>query len=190
LWNAKFKGGSQGAPFATVTTSASLAHLMTLYPSCATSGADQGHHGQLPLVGAVPACVSYIYVRQNDGLLNLDAQGVDNRLRVYHPTDNWGVFSIGRCGQQVYPLYPVEWPGRGALQCSEQVGRARFDRLPDARHIGWNYQNYGAQLFMNYTGGYQNWNSPDNAVVLNAALNPSSGGDGSRPTRPSTCTCL
>jgi len=44
-------------------------------------------------------------------------------------------------------------------------------------NIGWNYQNYGAQLFMNYTGGYQNWNSPDNAVVLNAALNPSSGGD-------------
>ena len=44
-------------------------------------------------------------------------------------------------------------------------------------HLGWNFENYGAQLFMNYTGGYQNWNSPDNAVVLNAALNPSAGGD-------------
>ena len=60
LWNARFKGGSQGAPFATVTTSASLSHLMTLYPSCATPAQIKAITGNLPLVGAVPPCTSYI----------------------------------------------------------------------------------------------------------------------------------
>jgi len=87
----QIQGGSQGAPFATVTTSASLAHLMTLYPSCATSAQIKGITGNLPLVGAVPACVSYIYVQQNDGLLNLDAQGVDTDFEYIMPT------TIGAC---------------------------------------------------------------------------------------------
>ncbi|HEY2010250.1 MAG TPA: TonB-dependent receptor, partial [Rhizomicrobium sp.] len=95
LWNARFKGGSQGAPFATVTTSASLSHLMTLYPSCATPAQIKAITGNLPLVGAVPPCTSYIYVQQNDGLLNLDAQGIDTNFEYVMPTDNWGTFSIG-----------------------------------------------------------------------------------------------
>jgi outer membrane receptor protein involved in Fe transport len=44
--------------------------------------------------------------------------------------------------------------------------------------IGWAYESFGAQLFMNYTGGYRNWGSPDNPVITDpVTLNPSGGGD-------------
>ncbi|MDB5734020.1 MAG: TonB-dependent receptor [Alphaproteobacteria bacterium] len=177
LWNARFKGGSQGAPFATVTTSASLSHLMTLYPTCATPAQIKAITGNLPLVGAVPPCVSYIYVQQNDGLLNLNAQGVDTDFEYVVPTDNWGVFSIGDAISKFTHYVQSNGPDGVPFSVLNKSGAHGSIAFQMRGNIGWNYENYGAQLFMNYTGGYQNWNSPDNAVVLNSALNPSSGGD-------------
>jgi iron complex outermembrane receptor protein len=177
LWNAKFKGGSQGAPFATVTTSQSLARLMTLYPSCATPAQIKGITGNLPLVGAVPPCVSYIYVQQNDGLLNLDAQGVDTDFEYIMPTDDWGVFSIGDAVSKFTRYIQSNGPDGVPFSVLNRSGAHGSIAFQMRGNLGWNYKNYGAQLFMNYTGGYQNWNSPDNAVILNSALNPSGGGD-------------
>ena len=177
LWNARFKGGSQGAPFATVTTSASLAHLMTLYPTCATPAQIKAITGNLPLVGAVPPCVSYIYVQQNDGLLNLNAQGVDTDFEYIMPTDKWGVFSIGDAVSKFTHYVQSNGPDGVPFSVLNRSGAHGSIAFQMRGNIGWNYESYGAQMFMNYTGGYQNWNSPDNAVVLNAALNPSSGGD-------------
>jgi iron complex outermembrane receptor protein len=177
LWNAKFKGGSQGAPFATVTTSASLAHLMTLYPSCATPAQIKAITGNLPLVGAVPPCTSYIYVQQNDGLLNLDAQGIDTNFEYVIPTDNWGVFIIGDAVSKFTRYIQSNGPDGVPFSVLNRSGAHGSIAFQMRGNVGWNYQNYGAQVFMNYTGGYQNWNSPDNAIILNSALNPSSGGD-------------
>ncbi len=177
LWNAKFKGGSQGAPFATVTTSQSLAHLMTLYPGCATPAQIKAITGNLPLVGAVPPCTSYIYVQQNDGLLNLDAQGIDTDFEYIVPTDHWGVFSIGDAISKFTHYVQSNGPDGVPFSVLNKSGAHGSIALQMRGNIGWSYENYGAQLFMNYTGGYQNWNSPDTAVVLNSALNPSSGGD-------------
>jgi len=177
LWNAKFKGGSQGAPFATVTTSASLAHLMTLYPNCATPAQIKAITGNLPLVGAVPPCTSYIYVQQNDGLLNLDAQGIDTDFEYTIPTDNWGVFSIGDAISKFTHYVQSNGPDGVPFSVLNKSGAHGSIAFQMRGHAGWNYENFGAQLFLNYTGGYQNWNSPDNPVILNAALNPSSGGD-------------
>jgi iron complex outermembrane receptor protein len=177
LWNARFKGGSQGAPFATVTSSASLAHLMTLYPSCATPAQIKAITGNLPLVGAVPPCVSYIYVQQNDGLLNLDAQGIDTNFEYIIPTDSWGAFSIGDALSKFTHYVQSNGPDGVPFSVLNKSGAHGSIAFQMRANVGWNYQNFGAQLFMNYTGGYQNWNSPDNPVILNAALNPSGGGD-------------
>jgi iron complex outermembrane receptor protein len=177
LWNAKFKGGSQGAPFATVTTSASLSRLMTLYPSCATTAQIKAITGNLPLVGAVPPCTSYIYVQQNDGLLNLDAQGIDTNFEYIMPTDNWGTFSIGDAVSKFTHYVQSNGPDGVPFSVLNKSGAHGSIGFQMRGNVGWNYQNYGAQLFMNYTGGYQNWNSPDNAVILNSALNPAGGGD-------------
>jgi iron complex outermembrane receptor protein len=177
LWNAKFKGGSQGAPFATVTTSASLSHLMTLYPSCATPAQIKAITGNLPLVGAVPPCTSYIYVQQNDGLLNLDAQGIDTDFEYIMPTDNWGTFSIGDAISKFTHYVQSNGPDGVPFSVLNKSGAHGSIGLQMRGNIGWNYEGIGAQLFMNYTGGYQNWNSPDNAIILNSALNPAGGGD-------------
>ncbi|HVW75581.1 MAG TPA: TonB-dependent receptor [Rhizomicrobium sp.] len=177
LWNARFKGGSQGAPFATVTSSASLAHLMTLYPNCATPAQIKAITGNLPLVGAVPPCVSYIYVQQNDGLLNLDAQGIDADIQYVMPTDNWGIFSIGDAISKFTHYVQSNGPDGVPFSVLNKSGAHGSIAFQMRGNLGWNYKNYGAQLFMNYTGGYQNWNSPDNPVILNTALNPSGGGD-------------
>jgi iron complex outermembrane receptor protein len=177
LWNARFKGGSQGAPFATVTTSASLSHLMTLYPGCATPAQVKAITGNLPLVGAVPPCVSYIYVQQNDGLLNLDAQGIDTDFEYIIPTENWGTFSIGDAISKFTHYVQSNGPDGVPFSVLNKSGAHGSIAFQMRANAGWNYQNYGVQLFMNYTGGYQNWNSPDNAVILNSALNPSGGGD-------------
>ncbi|HET7085869.1 MAG TPA: TonB-dependent receptor [Rhizomicrobium sp.] len=177
LWNARFKGGSQGAPFATVTTSASLSHLMTLYPSCATPAQIKAITGNLPLVGAVPVCTSYIYVQQNDGLLNLDAQGIDTNFDYVLPTDNYGTFSIGDAISKFTHYVQSNGPDGVPFSVLNKSGAHGSIAFQMRGHLGWNFENYGAQLFMNYTGGYQNWNSPDNPVILNAALNPSGGGD-------------
>lgn len=177
LWNARFKGGSQGAPFATVTTSASLSHLMTLYPSCATPAQIKAITGNLPLVGAVPPCVSYIYVQQNDGLLNLDAQGIDTDFQYIIPTDSWGTFSVGDAISKFTHYVQSNGPDGVPFSVLNKSGAHGSIGFQMRANAGWNFENYGVQLFMNYTGGYQNWNSPDNAVILNSALNPSAGGD-------------
>ena len=178
LWNAKFKGGSQGAPFATVTTSKSLSRLMTLYPACATPAEIKAITGNLPLVGAVPPCTSYIYVQQNDGLLNLDAQGIDTDFEYVLPTDNWGVFSIGDAVSKFTRYIQSNGPDGVPFSVLNRSGAHGSIAFQMRGHVGWNYENYGAQLFMNYTGGYQNWNSPDVALVLDpTTLNPVSGGD-------------
>jgi iron complex outermembrane receptor protein len=177
LWNAKFKGGSQGAPFATVTTSKSLSRLMTLYPNCATPAQIKAITGNLPLVGAVPPCTSYIYVQQNDGLLNLDAQGIDTNFEYVIPTDNWGVFSVGDAISKFTRYVQSNGPDGVPFSVLNKSGAHGSIAFQMRGNVGWNYENYGAQFFMNYTGGYQNWNSPDNAVILNSDLNPSSGGD-------------
>jgi iron complex outermembrane receptor protein len=177
LWNARFKGGSQGAPFATVTTSASLAHLMTLYPSCATPAQIKAITGNLPLVGAVPPCTSYIYVQQNDGLLNLDAQGIDTDFEYIIPTDSWGTFSVGDAISKFTHYVQSNGPDGVPFSVLNKSGAHGSIGFQMRANAGWNFENYGVQLFMNYTGGYQNWNSPDNAVILNSALNPSAGGD-------------
>jgi iron complex outermembrane receptor protein len=177
LWNARFKGGSQGAPFATVTTSASLAHLMTLYPSCATPAQIKAITGNLPLVGAVPPCTSYIYVQQNDGLLNLDAQGIDTDFQYILPTESWGTFSIGDAISKFTHYVQSNGPDGVPFSVLNKSGAHGSIGFQMRANAGWNFENYGVQLFMNYTGGYQNWNSPDTAVILNSALNPAGGGD-------------
>jgi iron complex outermembrane receptor protein len=178
FWDAGFKGGSQGAPFNTVTTSKSLSHLMTLYPNCATPAQIKAITGNLPLVGAVPPCVSYIYVQQNDGLLNLSAEGIDTDFSYILPTDAWGTFSLGDA-LSIFTHY-VQSNGPDGIPFSvlNKSGAHGSIAFQMRGNVGWNYKNYGAQLFMNYTGAYRNWNSPDNAVITDpVTLNPSGGGD-------------
>ena len=150
---------------------------MTLYPSCATPAQIKAITGNLPLVGAVPPCTSYIYVQQNDGLLNLDAQGIDTDFEYIMPTDSWGTFSIGDAISKFTHYVQSNGPDGVPFSVLNKSGAHGSIAFQMRGNLGWSYEDFGAQMFMNYTGGYQNWNSPDNAVILNAALNPSGGGD-------------
>src|SRR3569833_476469 len=38
-------------------------------------------------------------------------------------------------------------------------------------NLGWSFEDYNVNLFMNYTGAYKNWGSPVNHIVLDANLN-------------------
>jgi len=178
FWDAGFKGGSQGAPFTTVTTSKALSHLMTLYPSCATTAQIKAIMGNLPQVGAVPPCVSYIYLQENDGLLNLSAQGIDTNFTYAMPTDHWGTFSIGDAASIFTKYLQSIGPDGVPFNTLNRSGSHGSIAFQMRGNVGWDYKNYGVQLFMNYTGSYYNWNSPDNPVITDpVTLNPSGGGD-------------
>ncbi|HEX3755561.1 MAG TPA: TonB-dependent receptor [Rhizomicrobium sp.] len=178
FWDASFRGGSQGAPFVSVYTSKALSHLLTLYPNCATPAQIKAITGNLPLVGAVPPCTTYIYVQQNDGLLNLAAQGIDADFNYVMPTDSWGTFSVGDAVSLFTSYLQSAGPDGIPYSVLDKSGAHGSIGLQMRGSAGWAYKSFGAQFFINYTGPYTNWNSPDNPIKLDpVTLNPAGGGD-------------
>jgi len=179
-WSTKIKGGSTGPAIAAISTNSSLAQLMTFYPNCATTAQINAIAGNLPLTAVLAPCTQYIVNTLNSSWLNLHSEGVDSSINYVYQTDSMGTFSAGDA-ISVFTMYTLSLGSAGKeYNIANTTGANSFPSvgLQMRGNVGWAFENFSTQLFVNYTGSYRNWGSPKNPVTTDPVTNnPTGGGD-------------
>jgi iron complex outermembrane receptor protein len=181
-WNTTMLGGITGPNFQNVINSKSLQSLVTFTPSCATPAQIAALQGAIPQTGALPACAQYLFKDPNSNYLNLRIGGIDAAVNYVYPTDSWGEFRAGMSLTEFIQFdeaFGIGAQGEYFDVLNTTGANTAFPSVATAMraNLGWSFEDYNVNLFMNYTGAYRNWGSPVNPIILDANLNPAGGGD-------------
>jgi iron complex outermembrane receptor protein len=123
--------------------------------------------------GSIPAPSQLYYVLNGNvkNFLFLDIQGVDASINYDYATDKYGDFSFGG---NVTQFTIFKQHSKGTTYKFSVLGavgaNGTFAAIPtQARfHIGWNYENFDARVYANFTGGYRNTYATSIKPVVNA----------------------
>ncbi|HEX8301425.1 TonB-dependent receptor domain-containing protein [Sphingomonas sp.] len=181
LWNAKVTGAVTGPQIGFVVNTPSLAYLLNFYPGGATPAQIEQATRYIPPATPLPSVTSYILQVINSNYLNLNVQGIDANVNYDVVTNGAGTFSIGNSityftrFKQSYGADGVEY---SVLNSTGANGVFPSVQLQGRANLGWEYEGFSSNLFMNYTGKYRNFGG---SSVLptgkDSAGNPVSGGD-------------
>ena len=182
LWHTEELGAMTGPNLNNVVDSASLNSLLTFTPSCASQAQISALEHGIPQTGALPACAQYLFNDPNSNYLNIKIEGIDAGFQYVYPTDEWGTFKVGDSitefvsfnqafGLQAQGIYYSVLNTTGANTAFPSVSTAM------RANLGWSFEDFDANLFMNWTGAYRNWGTPINPITLDANGNPNGGGD-------------
>jgi iron complex outermembrane receptor protein len=181
-WNTTMLGGITGPNFQNVINSKSLQSLVTFTPACATPAQIAALQGSIPQTGPLPSCAQYLFKDPNSNYLNLKIGGLDAAIQYAYPTDSWGDFRAGVSLTQFLQFdeaFGIGAQGEYFDILNTTGANTAFPSVSTAMraNLGWSFEDYNVNLFMNYTGAYRNWGTPINPLVLDANLNPIGGGD-------------
>jgi iron complex outermembrane receptor protein len=151
------------------------------FPGGATQAQIATLTAHVPIGGALPGTVYYIYQFQQANLLTLGIQGLDINAHYQFETDNYGTFTVGNAVTEFLkynesnavgtPFYSV-LNTDGANQTFPSV------QMQMRPNFGWAFGNFMATLYINYTGSYRNWGSNTVApLVYGSNGEPVAGGD-------------
>lgn len=181
-WSTTMLGGITGPNFQNVINSKSLQSLVTFTPNCATPAQVAALQGSIPQTGALPACAQYLFKDPNSNYLNLKIEGIDAAIQYAYPTDSWGDFRAGVALTQFTQFdeaFGIGAQGEYFDILNTTGANTAFPSVATSMraNLGWSFEDYNVNLFMNYTGAYKNWGTPVNPIILDANLNPTGGGD-------------
>ena len=181
-WHTGMLGGITGPNFNNVINSKSLQSLVTFTPSCATPAQVAALQGAIPQSGPLPACAQYLFKDPNSNYLNVQIGGIDAGINYAYPTDTWGEFRVGTNLTQFIQFdeaFGIGAQGEYFDVLNTTGANTAFPSVATSMraNLGWAFEDYNVNLFMNYTGAYKNWGSPVNPIALDANLNPAGGGD-------------
>ena len=180
-WNNTLLGGITAPNFNNVINAASLTYLLTFTPNCATPAQISTFQGIIPLTSALPACAQYLQFRPNTNLLNLKPSGIDASFNYQLDTDSYGAFRIGDTLTMFTKYIEAYGPGSpyyNILNTTGANGSFPSVAIQSRANLGWSNQDYSADLFINYTSGYKNWNGNSvNPIVFDSVFDPVGGGD-------------
>jgi iron complex outermembrane receptor protein len=184
LWNSNFKGAVTSENASVYANVASLGQYFQIFPSGISSSSAfvQAQIAPFPtLNSAIQPIVYYFYGDDQLNVFNLFSTGLDYDIR-YDTDTAWGHFRAGVNGTEFLREdesfgYPVAGPvfsmintnGFNSLFPNIQMA-ARFN-------LGWSMDEWSADLYMNWTGSYRNWNNPIAPITHDANGNPNGGGD-------------
>ncbi|HEU0161860.1 MAG TPA: TonB-dependent receptor [Rhizomicrobium sp.] len=181
LFNVRYINFITGTSTANALNTPSLG-LITFYPGGATPAQLAA---ALPpfaqLQGTLPNTIYYLVSGRQGNYNNLSVQGVDASFNYMRETASAGTFSLGGSiteftrfkqhlagGQQFYSILNTTGANStfGAVQT-----QARFN-------VGWQYEDWGVDLFDTFIGSYRNWSSSSVRPVTSRADGaPTGGGD-------------
>jgi iron complex outermembrane receptor protein len=184
-WEAGFEGGVTGPQINFVVNNASLANLLTFYPAPggATTAQIAAKTPGLPQSGALPTVVSYILQTINSNYLNLREEGVDASLNYTYDTPSWGTFNVGDTMSlltEANQSYGTPGVGETYSILNTSGANTAFPSIATQMraNLGWAFDDFTANFFVNYTGAYRNWNSTAvNPVTVDTLGYPNGGGD-------------
>ena len=138
--------------------------------------------GAIPQSGPLPSCAQYLFKDPNSNYLNVKIGGIDAAINYIYPTDSWGEFKVGANLTEFIQFdeaFGIGAQGDYFNVLNTTGANTAFPSVSTAMraNLGWSFEDYNVDLFMNYTGAYKNWGSPVNPIVLDANLNPAGGGD-------------
>lgn len=182
LWHTEELGAMTGPNLSNVVDSASLNSLLVFTPNCATQAQIAALQHGIPQTGALPTCAQYLFNDPNSNYLNIKIKGIDAGFQYVYPTDGWGTFKIGDSitqflsfnqafGLQAQGIYYSVLNTTGANTAFPSVATQM------RANLGWAFEDFDANLFINWTGAYRNWGTPINPITLDTNGNPSGGGD-------------
>jgi iron complex outermembrane receptor protein len=188
LWHTSFLGGITGPSLASSVDSKSLNSTVTFYPNCATPAEIAALQGAIPQSGPLPPCAQYLFANANSNYFNLRIQGIDANFNYKYDVGSWGTAKIGDNVTQYLSFteaYGVEAQGVPFNILNTAGFNTGFPSVATQMrgNIGWILDGVEADLFVNFTSGYANWNGNSiNPIILGAAGtpeigNPIGGGD-------------
>jgi iron complex outermembrane recepter protein len=181
-WSTTMLGGITGPNFNNVINSKSMQSLVTFTPACATQAQIAALQGSIPQSGPLPSCAQYLFKDPNSNYLNVKIEGIDAAINYSYPTDTWGEFKVGTALTQFVRFdeaFGIGSAGDYFDVLNTTGANTAFPSIATSMrtNLGWSFDPYDVNVFMNYTGAYKNWGGPVNPITLSSDLNPSGGGD-------------
>jgi iron complex outermembrane receptor protein len=180
-WSVTLLGGITAPNFNNVINSASLTYLLTFIPSCATPAQITAFQGIIPLTSPLPACAQYLEGRPNTNLLDLKPRGIDASVHYSWDMGDWGSFRVGDVLTMFTSYTEAYGPGSpyyNILNTTGANGSFPSVAIQSRANFGWTFGPATADLFVNYTSAYKNWNgSSVNPIVFDSQFDPVGGGD-------------
>jgi len=175
-WNAEYTGMIT-APLPVFAIAAQgLKSLLILSPTPQQVAAAEAG---LPQGSALPPNIYYIYSYQQQNALNLDVSGIDFDAG-YTMDTGVGTFLADLSGSLKVSARQQFGAGGEWFSVLNTVGvNTTFptNRFAARLDLGWRDRGISANLFVNYTGSYLNWNgSAPFTVIRDAAFAPIGGG--------------
>jgi iron complex outermembrane receptor protein len=178
-WSAKYLGAITAPQAAFAIGSPNLNSLLQLFPGGATPAQVAAATSGLPQTSPLPATVYFIYSFQQRNAFNLEANGIDADVG-YHFDTGVGAFNVDLSASRKLKMDQSFGNGGEAFSVLNTIGiNTTFpsNKLAGRATFGWSHNGWLADLFVNYTGAYLNWNgSAPFPVTRNANFSPVGGG--------------
>ena len=178
-WNAKYVGAITAPQAAFAIGSPNLNSLLQLFPGGATPAQIAAATGVLPQTSPLPSTVYFIYSFQQRNAFNLNADGIDADV-TYRFETGVGNFNLGLSASRKLKMDQSFGSGGDTFSVLNTIGiNTTFpsNKMAGRASFGWVRNSLAADLFVNYTGSYLNWNgSAPFTVVRNASFSPVGGG--------------
>jgi iron complex outermembrane recepter protein len=181
LFNNKFDGANTAPAFSLLLESPPLQHNVVFFPGGATPAQIAALTAHVPIGGALPSTVYYIYQFQQQNVLYLNIQGLDMNVQYKYDTDNYGTFQIGDAVTE-FLRYQEEnglgTPTYSVLNTDGINGTFPSVQMQMRPNLDWSFGRFMADLYVNFTGSYRNWSS-NTVTPINYGANgePIGGGD-------------
>ncbi|HEY1877700.1 MAG TPA: TonB-dependent receptor, partial [Rhizomicrobium sp.] len=153
--------------------------------SCATQAQITAFIGTAPVNTIIPGCVSTLTNTATDNLINFWASGIDLSL-AYHFDTDFGAFivedSLSQQTQFLQGFGHTPPPSAYRFEVINTVGlNTTFPNVGTQMrgHLGWAFEDYTADIYVNYVGAYTNVSST--ATTLIGSTNGIYNGTGGDP---------
>jgi iron complex outermembrane receptor protein len=150
-----------------------------LFPGGATPAQIAAAAGGRPLVTPLPSAVYFIYSFQQRNAFTLDANGIDADAS-YRFDTGIGNFNVGLAASRKLKMDQQFGTTGETFTVLNTIGiNTTFpsNKFAGRANLGWQRSGLSADVFVNYSGSYLNWNgSAPFPLVRNAAFSPVGGG--------------
>ncbi len=189
FWSNQFTGGVTAPVAGSAVNITGLQNLLQIFPTGATPAQISAIVGNRPLTTAIPATTYYVYDFRQRNVLNLKVQGIDADVRYNHDT-SWGSFTLG-AAMSLKTKFDQNFgngPTFSVLGTTGFNGTFPSIRLDLRGEAAVQVGDFGANLFVNHTGNYNNWSA--NAVNPVVSVNGVPTGAGGDPVKAYTTVDL
>lgn len=183
LWHTSLIGGLTAPKFNNVINTGSIQSLVTFTPGCATAAQIQALQGAVPLTLPLPPCAQYLFNDINSNYLNLKVDGIDASFSYRYDTQGWGSFKVSDSVTELLRFQQAYGVGANSAYYNVLNTTGSNTSYPSVQtqmraNLGWAFENFSADWFVNFTSAYKNWNgSSVNPLTFDANANPKGGGD-------------